>query len=328
ADEIRARVLRTTRLQAERGLPHGRLLYGYAREYDPATGDLVRQVLNPTQADVVREAGRRVASGEPPWAIAKDLNRRGILTPTGKQWDITQITRMVRNPAYVAKRVHQGRIVADAKWPPILDESTWYACRRRLADPARRTSHDSAVRYLLSGIAICAVCATPLKVQKNRGFRAYLCPTGFCVSCRHERLDEFVVEVVIGLLSRPETSPLLSGGGGSGTGAMAEVDRLTAELDEFVAEAIAGRLSAATPARIEAVKLPQIEAARRRAAAVTRSPLLTQVAGPDARERWEGLVITQQRELVSTLMEVRLGRTRKGARTFDPNRVQIIPRSE
>ena len=265
--------------------------------------------------------------------MARDLNRRGILTSTGKQWDITQITRMVRNPAYVAKRVHQGRIVADAKWPPILDESTWYACRRRLADPARRTSHDSAVRYLLSGIAVCAVCAergevVPLKVQKNRGFRAYLCPVRFCVSCRHDRLDEFVVEVVIGLLSRPETSPLLSGGDGSGTGAMAEVDRLTAELDEFVAEAIAGRLSAATLARIEAVKLPQIEAARRRAAAVTRSPLLTQVAGPDARDRWNGLVITQQRELVSTLMEVRLGRTRKGARTFDPNRVQIIPRSE
>src|SRR5215469_6263456 len=44
ADNIRDRVLRTTRANAERGRPHGRIPYGYRRVYDERTGALIEQV--------------------------------------------------------------------------------------------------------------------------------------------------------------------------------------------------------------------------------------------------------------------------------------------
>ena len=64
ADRTRNRVRRGVREAAVEGRPHGRLLYGYRREYDAATGALVRQVPDEVTAPVVREVARRVLRSE------------------------------------------------------------------------------------------------------------------------------------------------------------------------------------------------------------------------------------------------------------------------
>ena len=76
AEGIRDRVLRTTRAQAKKGLPHGRLLYGYTRRYDPDTGDLIEQGPHPERAPIVLEVFERVAAGETEYSILQDLNVR------------------------------------------------------------------------------------------------------------------------------------------------------------------------------------------------------------------------------------------------------------
>src|SRR4051812_20914725 len=113
SDETRKRVLRAVRANADKGRPHGRLLYGYRREYDPATRELVGQVPDDETAPVVREAARRVLAGETPYSVAQDFNRRGVPTPTGggRGWDLTQIKRLCVNPGYAGKRVHRGKVV-------------------------------------------------------------------------------------------------------------------------------------------------------------------------------------------------------------------------
>ena len=74
---------------------------------------------------------------------------------------------------------------------------------------------------------------------------------------------------------------------------------------------------------IEARLLPEIEAAEKRALPPFTSPLVTEVAGSEARERWEQLPITAKREIISTLMTVRIMPSTRGRRTFDPDSVRI-----
>ena len=75
--------------------------------------------------------------------------------------------------------------------------------------------------------------------------------------------------------------------------------------------------------RTEARLLPEIDAAERWALPRFTSPLVTAVAGSDARERWEKLPISATREVICMLMTVRIMLSTRGPRTFDPESVQV-----
>jgi site-specific DNA recombinase len=108
SDQTRERVMRAVRANAVAGRPHGKLLYGYRREYDGKTGALVAQVVDEATAPIIREAATRFLAGETAYGIAQDFRNRGISAPRGGQWDLNQIKRTLTNPGYNGKRVHQG----------------------------------------------------------------------------------------------------------------------------------------------------------------------------------------------------------------------------
>jgi site-specific DNA recombinase len=344
----RKRVLRAVRANAANGRPHGKLLYGYRREYDETTGQLLRQVVREDQAVVVREAARRVAGGETPYAVAQDFNRRGILAPRagalftrtrdGKQvkvpaagtWDLRQIKRTITNPAYIGKRVHNGRVVGDATWPPILDEETHYALERKLTDPSRRTKRDSAVRHLLSGIATCGLCDGKIRVLKGRGYLVYGCSERFHVARREDWVDDFVERVAIERLSRPDIAELLTDDSlqDDARAARAEAAEKRARLDQFYDAAAAGELTPAALARIEARLLPEIHNAERRSQRAAMSPLLRDLARPDIAATWRSLPMTTKREVIDALMRIRILAARRGSRKFDPATVEITWKTE
>ncbi|WP_299956698.1 recombinase family protein [uncultured Modestobacter sp.] len=326
SDQTRKRVLRAVRANAEKGRPHGRLLYGYRREYDPATRELIGQVPDPVTSEVVKEAARRVLAGETPYAVAQDLDRRGVPTPRGGAgWDLTQVKRLCVNPGYAGKRVHQGRVVGDAAWPPLVDEATHLSLVAKLSDPSRRSQRDSAVKHLLSGIAVCGVCGGRLRVQKNRGFLAYLCTDGFHVSRLEEKVDELVQGVTVARLQRPDVLAVLADDGDETVAtALAEAREKRARLDGFYDAAASGELTPAALARIEARLLPEIDEAERRAQRATVPAVVAGTAGPDAAARWAELTLPQRREVIDTLMTVRVHPTGRGVRTFRPEDVEIV----
>jgi DNA invertase Pin-like site-specific DNA recombinase len=323
-ERMSERLRRGKAASAAKGRPAGKLLYGYRRTYDDR-GAFVAQVVNDAQAAVVREAAKRVAAGEPPHAVARDFNARGIHAPRGGEWNLTQVRRLVTNPAYIAQRVHRGQIIGVGQWPAILDEQTYWRCVTRVTDPARRTTRESAIKHLLSGIAECAVCDTPVKVQKNRTHIAYLCPAAFHVSIKTTLLDDYVSAVAVERLSRPDALELLAGPDGSDDAAQAaaEAAEKRVRLDGFYDAAARGELTPAALVRIEQRLLPEIEAADRRSRQVRVSPVLRELARPDVAELWAGLPITVRREVISTLMRVRVRPTVRGSRRFDPERVEI-----
>ncbi|WP_324276822.1 zinc ribbon domain-containing protein [Blastococcus brunescens] len=207
-----------------------------------------------------------------------------------------------------------------------MDEGTHLALVAKLNDPARRSQRDSAVKHLLSGIAVCGVCGGRVRVQKNRGSLAYLCVDGFHVSRNEDDTDEYVTEVILTRLERPDAADLTadSSKNPDREDALAEAQEKRARLDGFYDAAAAGELTPQALARIEARLLPEIEAAEQRARTTWTSRLVGEVAGPGVRDWWETkATLAQKREVISTMATVRILPTTRGARSFRPESIAV-----
>ena len=327
ADRTRDRILRTVRAQAVSGKPHGRRLYGYDRAYDPTTGELVNNVINPAEAAVVVEVARRFADGESAYAICVDLNRRGIRTSTHTEWRGDQIKRMLTNAAYVGDRVHQGEVVGAASWAPILERDVFNVCQVRYADTARTMNRDKRdVRHLLTGIARCGKCGARLYRGHNRGRDLYQCKKGGHLVRDMKMLDAFVTAHVLDRLSG-NVDDLIVTEDTDGADHRAVVVELRQRLDDAYTTFAAGALTAAGLGRVEADLLARIAAAERDARRAVPVPAVVfEIAGPDVDSRWNDLAIDDKRAVVKALFDITVLPTRTGRRVFDPDGVDITPR--
>lgn len=323
SDVTRDRILRTVRSNAVKGRPHGKLPFGYVREYDPNTGALLRQVIHEEQAELIRETARRVLAGESCNSIAEDYNRRGAMPPRGGEWASTQIKRLVINPRNVALRVHRGKVVGPADWEPILDEPTYRQCLARLNDPSRKTTNEHAVKYLLSGIATCGVCGRIVKVQPQRNFyMSYMCKR-FCVTRKMEWVDDLIVSLVIARLSQPDAAVLFAQPEEDATTTLDAIREQRLRLDGFYDAAAKGELTAAGLGRIEATLLAEIEALESRIRRYDIPSVVHELARNPA-ERWATLTLEQKREVLRTLVEIRILPGHSGSKRFDPETVQVL----
>lgn len=327
SDVTRDRVLRAVRANAAAGRPHGRLLYGYRREYDPASGRLLAQLERADQAAVVREAARRVLAGESLYGVARDLQVRGIAAPHGDRWWPETVKRLLVNPGYAGRRVHDGKIVGDADWPALLAEDDAAKLDAILNDPSRRTRRDGSIRHLLSGIAKCGRdgCDNTVRAQRNRTYMAYIATPCFHVSRRQDHVDDLVTRTVVGRLARPDAAGLFApSSDDDASKARTEAAELRARLEAFYAAAADDKVTPAGLARIEAALLPKIEDADRRGVPSTLPRVLRDVGHQvDVGAWWAALSMLHQREVIRTLVDVRILPTRQGQRRFDPESVAI-----
>lgn len=198
ADEsakISERIRRDTESSARKGRPHGKIPYGYRRQYTvDARGRkrLVGQVPDDepqtatgrdgvtgryTRAGIVREIVRRILAGETPHGVAADLNGRGVPAPAGHAagWRQWRVRKIALNPTYAGLRAWNGEVVADGIWPPLISKGDHYTMVARLTDPARRTQRESNIKYLGSGLYVCSVCgAAVAPIPRDYGM-AYSC---------------------------------------------------------------------------------------------------------------------------------------------------------
>lgn len=322
------RVRRDLAHAAQSGRPHGRLLYGYRRIYDKDSGVFVKQVINQTQARVVRSVAKAFIGGTGIKPIVEDLNRRKIPPPQGTMWVCPTVGKMLANPAYIGKRVHQGIIIGDGQWPAILDETTFYACQRILSDPARKKAKDNTIKHILSGLAT-APCGGMLRVVPNMGRLCYVCSNDGCVSIRKEPIEDYVRDVTCAYLADPDVLARLSIPHHSDdvTAAEAEAESLRAQLRGFYDAAEAEELTALDLAEMTRRLRPKIAAAEARAKRVRVSPLLRRYGGADIAHRWPGLPLTVRRELIREHLEIQVLRVGRGRRNIEvADRVVITPR--
>ena len=180
--------------------------YGYRIAPSPAGAGYVL-VPDPEQAEVVRECVQRVADGETIYAIAHDLNRRGVPTKSAilvrdgrssrvkaSEWTTHVIGRMVSSPTAVGRTVYRGEVLRDEDgmprqlWEPLVSFDLWNRARAVLAQAGKgiegRGQRRRAAR-LLSGIARCAGCERPLYASSRKHRSGSNVPTYACAARRN-----------------------------------------------------------------------------------------------------------------------------------------------
>lgn len=327
SDVTRARVMRSVRANAAAGRPHGKILWGYRREYDPATKQLVAQTVDPAIGQLLRDMAARVLAGESGATVARHLNNQGIPSPRGgvAGWTPAQVNRTLRNPGYGGMRVHQGTVIGPATWEPVFDELTWRRLEQLLTDPARSTHRGPPARHLLSGLADCAVCGSTLRMRHNRSaYWTYTCVGAFHVAMAEHKMDQVVVDGLLHWLrSRVGNRAIAAAADDTAAStALLQAQQERARLDEFAEQAAAGQLSAATLARVEQKILARITVLERQAHR-SMPTAVHSLRGPDNADVWAVLPFEQRRAIIVAVMRPRLGPGRRGERGLNYERVDL-----
>lgn len=345
ADAIQARNARTATLEAQAGKPHGRLPFGYAREYAVVGGRsrCIRQYEHPVQGPVVLKALQHIDSGKSVMSLLRWLNSTPeAARPDGSQWSPRTVRVMLLNRAYLGERLHHGTY-RTATWEPIKGLETpqgralFNRVTAKLVDPGRRSQRGTEPTHLLSYLALCGECGDDqmLCAQQRKGARSILtCEAVRDVSLIEEVMDAYVEEALLAWFRDKKTArAALVPNADEVEGKMAAAQRMVNGYEEQLAEARAlaedfdeatGRpkLSAASLAGLEQRLGPKLEAERAKLRELTGvSPLLLGMLNaedPDA--QWygrpaaggepavPGLTLEQKREVIRKVVTVRLYR--------------------
>jgi DNA invertase Pin-like site-specific DNA recombinase len=145
----------------------------------------------PEEADIVREVFERCAKGESVNSISRDLRARGVLTVSGKPFSFAATARILDSPIYAGLLAYKGEVIGKATVKALVTEAQFAAASQRATRPAWNTR-----KALLSGIALCDACKTPM----NHTGGAYVCAriVGGCgkVRIKSEWLDRSVGHAV------------------------------------------------------------------------------------------------------------------------------------
>lgn len=249
-ENLRRNARRGRQGTAEQGFWGGRAPYGYRRMvvYPPgrervlengvrkATDEKVRLVPEAGEADVVREAFARYATGT---QSLGDVGRFLAQHAPHRKWHQANVGLLLKNPAYAGDVVGGRRMVADEPGryvgrhrneanaygkrdahEAIVDRAAFAAVQDRLRRN-RELTRAAAGPYVLTGIVTCAVCGAPFRgagrsaavgrdgqpryfyaCRGGEGVYA-VCPGKRATVTRH-RLEGAVLDVLTRELSRPQ----------------------------------------------------------------------------------------------------------------------------
>ena len=274
------------------------------------------------EAELIRRMYADLLAGVPQAAIVRGLNDRGIPTTLGNAWRQSALRALLMNPRNAGLRSHNGVIVGQAAWEPIVSEATWRAAVGIMTTATRKGAGKRT--NLMSGLARCGVCGVTVRAKRSiHGQRIYACPNGGHVGRDARAVDDLVRDLVVGRLSQPDALDLLATDSVDVRELQAEADAARQAL-EVLAEtfAVGGMPASAFRAGTEKAqaRLVEVEAAMAQAAA--GSPLLDLVQSVDAAAAWDGLTLARQRGIVDALMTVTIDRTSRGSK-FRPESIGI-----
>jgi hypothetical protein len=195
-------------------------------------------------------------------------------------WAAQTIRGIALNPLYIGKRVYQvdahspvkadrlAAIVPDVEYdedrmPHLIDRATFWRAYRNLtsdvlpeghvlAGKRRKTTRNGprSERWLLSSIARCAECGSPMIAKRMPATCTYewgyACAGDACTGIPVEVLDGYVLKVLAGLLSDLEVADELTGVTDADTAEQArgDAEQARAELDRMWRQVDAGEIDA------------------------------------------------------------------------------------
>lgn len=320
-----------------------------------------RTTLDPDEADKVRAAvdaalGR---TSDSLTSLVHEWNTAGLPTSQGNAWSVTNLRRVLENPRLAGLTVYQGEVLHDpdtgqpvpGQWEPIITVEehqrllATFAARRRSGKVKRGRPPTS----LLSGIAVCGLCDTPMQAMRSRGDRYYHCSTHSgrrpeacrSVSIRREHLDQFVVAAVMDLLATPAMAEAMAqraaataaaraegaGAGPNPADLIAEHRAALSDLDH--ARFVERSIDASRHRAMVDTLTTEIAQAEEALAQAAETPALAGMGlgdAPSVREAWEAADVARRREVLRAVLDaVVIGEYRdRGTPGLDPERVTLV----
>jgi DNA invertase Pin-like site-specific DNA recombinase len=206
SDDTSRRLTDQKQERAESGLPMGARAFGYSKN---------GMRIIPAEAAIIREIFDRFTKGEMPYAIAADLNRRGIKTAKGCAWGEATVRRQLKGTRVAGIAVHRGQEIGTGKWPAIIGRPQWDFAQelltfRNVAAQKQRETRNRRT-YILRGLVICGKCGTTMAGCSGtvyRCSRANRADGHKCArSMQAEPLEQFVQDAAIRLLTGLAVNP-------------------------------------------------------------------------------------------------------------------------
>jgi site-specific DNA recombinase len=323
-----ARQRRAQQQAAQQGRPAGgRRAFGYESD-----GMTVRE----SEAKHIRDAYDALIQGASLKSVAKRWNDAEVLTTMGNLWNHSTVRRTILNPRYAGLRAYRGEAVGPATWPALVDEDTFEAVKAILSLPERRTTANTARKYLLPSLALCGRCGSDVTTGHTRhGKRVYVCRRSKCVSRKAEPVDALIgggeIEgtpvrgLVVERLSRPDALDLLREHDTDDTAAhRSKAQAIRERLDDLATGLEEGVLTLAAVRRSSDRLRVELAAVEARIAAATHADVLGPlVTASDVEQAWKGYDLQQKRAVVEALMTITLLPPERGWQPFDPATVVI-----
>lgn len=278
---------------------------------------------NDRAADV-RKVYDDFLAGVPLGSIARDLNSQGRRTKgttrhkDGVPFTPTTLRRMLMSPYYCARmpieaaekydqRALNRGTTTPGRWEPIVTVEEWEAAKARLEHPERKTSPGPSRKWLLSGLAVCGVCRTPIRAGGGeKGVHSYRCASMAHFMRRGDPLDTFVERVIVARLARPDAVDLLDERErGDADALRAERERLTTTIRQAGDDEMDGLIDRAERVRLTKRangRIAEIDEKLRSGADI--DALAGVVGAADVQATWDALTLGRKRTILEALATV------------------------
>lgn len=141
---------------AKKCMVNGKVSYGFRKGQDG------RYEIVPEEAQIIREIFSRVIDGWQHRDIMDDMNRRGIKTKSGGEWQRTGFATLLRNEQYIGVYSFGG-IRVEGGIPPILDREVFEEVQTILTTKKNpRGRRRNVENYMLTGKLFCGHCGMPM----------------------------------------------------------------------------------------------------------------------------------------------------------------------
>ncbi len=296
--------IRAAKLQAAKSGKFG----GGQRPYGWEPG---RVAIRQSEAEVVRELAARVTRGESFNSCALDLNRRGITTTHGKEWNALKVRNLLLHKAYAGIREHHDAEYP-AEWPAILTPQEWQRLQQAIRIHAEQyKQRGPARRNLLTGFLHCGLCEGRMSSgQRDGGQRRYVCTNCHRVMRAVAPVDLLITESILYRLETPNLAELLTDTEHGEenerlAGLIKERTARRGRLDELADEYMAGtwtkaeltRMKTASETALRQVER-EIQKIARRRSGVDMLPV-----GETVRAAWDKASLTWRRQLIGLLID-------------------------
>lgn len=328
SDDTSRRLKDQKQEHAENGYYNGSRPFGYSKN---------GMKLNQAEAEIVREIFRRFKDGDKPYAIAKDLNVRGIKTARGKMWEQNVIRRQLTNRHVAGILVHRGEEIGVGKWPAIIDRQEWDFVQELLTFRSRAEQKEGAKKkaprpYILRGVLMCGHCGISMSGSGGKDYRCSRAGRLGGEKCGRsmnaDALEKFVEEAAVRLLSELSVNPRRARSMAT-EAAEREVSEDQQQLIDLHDMWLAKEITATEYRADKRVIERRIRDNEKKLVVKVKSPeAIADLIGPNARQKWGKLTPERKNSVIRFLFAAVVigeGTMNRFPSGIDYSRVEIEP---